>query len=309
MGSVSQIIGEVKKVIVGKDRTLLWVLTTILARGHILLEDIPGVGKTTMALAFSKALGLEYGRVQFTPDVLPSDITGYSVYQKETGRMIYQPGAVLTNVFLADELNRATSRTQSALLEAMEEGQVTVDGQTYALPQPFFVIATQNPTGASGTQLLPDSQMDRFTIRLSIGYPAPEDERELVLNRQKGNPLDQVRQVVTRQELLALQDQADSVYIKPEVVDYMVALVSATRSDPMILRGASPRATLSMASMAKAVAMLKGRDYVTPEDVQTVFVDTVSHRLLLAPEAEARDVSEAKLLQTILRKTAAPRLR
>ena len=309
MGSISQIIGEVKKVIVGKDRTLLWVLTTILARGHILLEDIPGVGKTTMALAFSKALGLDYGRVQFTPDVLPSDITGYSVYQKETGKMIYQPGAVLTNVFLADELNRATSRTQSALLEAMEEGQVTVDGQTYALPQPFFVIATQNPTGASGTQLLPDSQMDRFTIRLSIGYPAPKDERELVLNRQKGNPLDQVRQVVTRRELLALQEQADAVYIKPEVVDYMVALVSATRSDPMILRGASPRATLSVAAMSKAVAMLKGRDYVTPEDVHTVFIDTVSHRLLLAPEADARDISAAKLLQDILRKTPAPRLR
>ncbi len=309
MGSISQIIGEVKKVIVGKDRTLLWVLTTILAKGHILLEDIPGVGKTTMALAFSKALGLDYGRVQFTPDVLPSDITGYSVYQKETGAMVYQPGAVLTNVFLADELNRATSRTQSALLEAMEEGQVTVDGQTHPLPQPFFVIATQNPTGASGTQLLPDSQMDRFTIRLSIGYPAPQDERELVLNRQKGNPLDLVRQVVTRQELLALQDQADQVYIKPDVVDYMVALVSATRSDPMILRGASPRATLSMASMAKAVAMLKGRDYVTPEDVQTVFIDTVSHRLLLAPEAEARDISAAQLLHDILRKTAAPRLR
>ena len=309
MGSISQIIAEVKKVIVGKDRTLLWVLTTILARGHILLEDIPGVGKTTMALAFSKALGLEYGRVQFTPDVLPSDITGYSVYQKETGKMIYQPGAVLTNVFLADELNRATSRTQSALLEAMEEGQVTVDGQTYALPQPFFVIATQNPTGASGTQLLPDSQMDRFAIRLSIGYPAPADEREMVLTRQNGNPLDQVRQVVTRQELIELQNQADAVYIKPEVVDYMVALISATRSDPMILRGASPRATLSMAAMAKAVAMLKGRDFVTPEDVHTVFVDTVSHRLLLAPEAEARDISAAKLLQEILRKTPAPRLR
>jgi len=309
MGSISQIIGEVKKVIVGKDRTLLWVLTTILARGHILLEDIPGVGKTTMALAFSKALGLDYGRVQFTPDVLPSDITGYSVYQKETGKMIYQPGAVLTNVFLADELNRATSRTQSALLEAMEEGQVTVDGQTYALPQPFFVIATQNPTGASGTQLLPDSQMDRFTIRLSIGYPAPKDERDMVLHRQNGNPLDQVRQVITRPELLELQNQADSVYIKPEVVDYMVALVSATRSDPMILRGASPRATLSVAAMSKAVAMLKGRDYVTPEDVHTVFIDTVSHRLLLAPEADARDISAAKLLQDILRKTPAPRLR
>ena len=309
MGSVSQIIGEVKKVIVGKDRTLLWVLTTILARGHILLEDIPGVGKTSMALAFSKALGLDYGRVQFTPDVLPSDITGYSVYQKETGAMVYQPGAVLTNVFLADELNRATSRTQSALLEAMEEGQVTVDGQTHVLPQPFFVIATQNPTGASGTQLLPDSQMDRFTIRLSIGYPDPKDERELVLNRQKGNPLDLVRQVVSRAELLGLQEQADAVYIKPEVVDYMVALISATRNDPMILRGASPRATLSMASMAKAVAMLKGRDFVTPEDVQTVFVDTVSHRLLLAPEAEARDISAGQLLQSILRKTAAPKLR
>ena len=308
MGSISQIIGEVKKVIVGKDRTLLWVLTTILARGHILLEDIPGVGKTTMALAFSKALGLDYGRVQFTPDVLPSDITGYSVYQKETGKMIYQPGAVLTNVFLADELNRATSRTQSALLEAMEEGQVTVDGQTYALPQPFFVIATQNPTGASGTQLLPDSQLDRFAIRLSIGYPAPKDERDMVLHRQNGNPLDQVRQVITRQELLELQNQADAVYIKPEVVDYMVALISATRSDPMILRGASPRATLSMAAMSKAVAMLKGRDYVTPEDVHTVFVDTVSHRLLLAPEADARDISAAELLQDILRKTPAPRL-
>ena len=309
MGSVSQIIGEVKKVIVGKDRTLLWVLTTILARGHILLEDIPGVGKTTMALAFSKALGLDHSRVQFTPDVLPSDITGYSVYQKETGKMIYQPGAVLTNVFLADELNRATSRTQSALLEAMEEGQVTVDGQTYALPQPFFVIATQNPTGASGTQLLPDSQMDRFTMRLSIGYPSPKDERDMVLHRQNGNPLDQVRQVVTRQELVDLQNQADAVYIKPEVVDYMVALIAATRSDPMILRGASPRATLSVASMAKAVAMLKGRDYVTPEDVHTVFADTVSHRLLLAPEAEARDISSAKLLQEILRKTPAPKLR
>ena len=309
MGSVSQIIGEVKKVIVGKDRTLLWVLTTILARGHVLLEDIPGVGKTTMALAFSRAMGLSYSRVQFTPDVLPSDITGYSIYQKETGAMVYQPGAVLTNVFLADELNRATSRTQSALLEAMEEGQVTVDGVTHPLPQPFFVIATQNPTGASGTQLLPDSQMDRFTIRLSIGYPAAEDERDMVLFRQQGNPLDQVRQVDARQDLIALQDQADSVFIKPEVVDYMVALIAATRADPLILRGASPRATLSMASMAKAVAMLKGRDFVTPEDAKTVFIDTISHRLLLAPEAEARDISAAKLLQEILRKTAAPRVR
>lgn len=309
MGAVSQIIGEVKKVIVGKDRVLLWVLTAILAKGHILLEDIPGVGKTTMALAFSKALGLEHGRVQFTPDVLPSDITGYSVYQKETGKMVYQPGAVLTNVFLADELNRATSRTQSALLEAMEEGQVTVDGKSYPLPQPFFVLATQNPTGASGTQLLPDSQMDRFCIRLSIGYPSPDDERDLVLNRQSGDPLDRVRQVVTKEELCQLQHQVEEVYMKPEVVEYMVSLIAATRKDPMILRGASPRATLSMASLAKAMAMLKGRDYVTPDDVQTVFVDAIAHRLLLAPEAEARRVTAAKLLQDILKKTPAPKLR
>ena len=308
MGSINQVFAEVKKAIVGKDRTLLWVFTAILARGHILLEDIPGVGKTTLALAFSKVLGLDYGRVQFTPDVLPSDITGYSIYQKETGNLVYQPGAVLTNLFLADELNRATSRTQSALLQAMEENQVTVDGKTYRLPQPFVVIATQNPTGASGTQLLPDSQMDRFSIRLSIGYPAPQDEREMVLNRQKGNPLDQVQQVMTRQELIGLQEQVELVYIKPEMVDYAVALITATRKHPMILRGASPRATLSMTAMAKAVAFLNGRDYVVPEDVQAVFAQVIEHRLLLAPEAEAKGVSANKLLQEILRKTSAPRL-
>ena len=305
----ARVVAEARKAVIGKDDVVIKTLMTVLARGHILLEDIPGVGKTTMALAFSRALGLQYNRVQFTPDVLPSDLTGFSVYNREKQQLEYQKGALFCNLLLADELNRATSRTQSALLEAMEEGQVTVDGQTHLLPQPFLVIATQNPTGASGTQLLPDSQMDRFTIRLSIGYPTPQDERELVLGRQQGNPLDQVRQVATRQELVALQNQADSVYVKPEVVEYMVALVGATRTDPMILRGASPRATLSMASMAKAVAMLKGRDYVTPEDVKTVFIDTISHRLLLAPEAEARDISAGKLLQEILRKTAAPKLR
>lgn len=308
MSSINQVFAEVKKAIVGKDRTLLWVFTAILARGHILLEDIPGVGKTTLALAFSKVLGLDYGRVQFTPDVLPSDITGYSVYQKETGTMVYQPGAVLTNLFLADELNRATSRTQSALLQAMEEGQVTVDGKTYTLPQPFVVMATQNPTGASGTQLLPDSQMDRFAIRLSIGYPEPKDEREMVLNRQKGNPLAQVQQVMTRRELLALQEQVDAVYIKPEMVDYVVALITATRKHALILRGASPRATLSMTAMAKAVAWLNGRDYVIPEDVQAVFAEVIEHRLLLAPEAEAKGIRGGKILREILRKTPAPRL-
>lgn len=308
VNAASQIINEVKKAVVGKDRTLVWVLTVILARGHVLLEDIPGVGKTTMALAFSRALGLDYSRVQFTPDVLPSDITGYSVYQKGTGEMRYQPGAIVCNLFLADELNRATSRTQSALLEAMEEGQVTVDGITHPIPQPFCVFATQNPTGASGTQLLPDSQMDRFSVRMSIGYPTPEDERNMVLHRQNGNPLERVMQVVTREELLAMQDQVQNVYIKESIVDYIVALIGATRSHPMILRGASPRATLCLTSMAKAVAFVQGRDYCVPKDVQTVLSNTVAHRLLMRPESEAKGITPEAVLDEIMKNTSAPRI-
>lgn len=308
MNQISQILGEVKKAVVGKDRVLVWVMTVILARGHILLEDIPGVGKTTMALAFAKTLGLEYGRVQFTPDVLPSDITGYSIYNKETGAMRYQPGAIVCNIFLADELNRATSRTQSALLEAMEEGQVTVDGVSHRIPQPFIVFATQNPTGASGTQLLPDSQMDRFTVRMSIGYPEPEDERNMVLRRQGGNPLALIRPVVTREQLAAMQDEAAAVYMKAELIDYAVSLIGATRAHPLILRGASPRATLSVTAMAKSVAYVQGRDYVVPKDVQTVFVSTVAHRLLMSPEAEAKAITPETVLEEILKRTPAPRV-
>lgn len=308
MRTVNCILDEVKKAINGKDPVLLWVLTAILARGHVLLEDIPGVGKTTMALAFSRALGLQYGRVQFTPDVLPSDITGYSVYEKQTGQLRYQPGAVLCNLFLADELNRATSRTQSALLEAMEEGQVTVDGISHPLPQPFIVFATQNPTGAAGTQLLPDSQMDRFTLRLSIGYPAPEEERSMVMTRQSGNPLHTVSQLLSADELVRLQDEAAAVYIKPELIDYIIALISATRTHPLILRGASPRATLSLTAVAKAVAYLQRRDYVVPRDIQAAFPQTITHRLLLAPQADAKQVRAEQLLREILRQVPAPRL-
>lgn len=308
MNQASQILSEVKKAVRGKDRVLIWVLTVILARGHILLEDIPGVGKTTMALAFSRALGLDYGRVQFTPDVLPSDITGYSMLDKQTGAMRYQPGAILCNLFLADELNRATSRTQSALLEAMEEGQVTVDGVSHKIPEPFCVFATQNPTGASGTQLLPDSQMDRFTVRLSIGYPAPADERDILLSRQKGNPLTLVQQVVTREELLSMQQQASEVYLKPELADYIVSLVGKTRTDARIARGASPRATLSLSAMAKSVAYVQGRDYVLPKDIQAVFVSTCAHRLLLTAESDAKGLTAEMLLDEILKSTPAPRI-
>ena len=281
------ILTQVKKAVVGKDEVLAKVLLAILARGHILLEDIPGVGKTTMALAFSKALSLQYNRMQFTPDVMPSDITGFSMLNKETGKMEYQPGAVLCNLFLADELNRATSRTQSALLEAMEEGQVTVDGVSHPVPQPFLVIATQNPAGASGTQLLPDSQMDRFMVRLSIGYPAPADEMVMVRRRQGSNPLDQVEQVLDLEGLQKLRRQADKVYVSDEVLDYIIRLVNATRTHPMVVQGASPRASLALTAMAKAAALTLGRDYVNPEDVSMVFSDVVTHRLILSPRAQA----------------------
>ena len=302
-----QVIGQVRQVVVGKDQVLIWVLAAILAKGHILLEDIPGVGKTTMALAFAKVLGLDCSRVQFTPDVLPSDVTGYSVLQQ--GKMVYQPGAVLCNLFMADELNRATSRTQSALLEAMEEGQVTVDGVTHPIPKPFVVMATQNPTGAAGTQLLPDSQMDRFAVRLSMGYPSHKDEIAMVLHRQEGNPLDKLAPVMTRAQLVEAQNEVAATYISETVVAYIVSLIAATRDHEDLLRGASPRATLSVTAMAKAIARLRGRDYVIPADVREVFVNTVAHRLLLSPAAEARDLTAEAVAEKILAAVKAPALR
>ena len=307
MSAISDIIQEVKKAVKGKDQVLIWMLMAILAGGNILLEDIPGVGKTTIALAFSRALGLEYGRVQFNPDVLPSDITGYSVLEKSSGEMVYKPGVAFCNLFLADELNRATSRTQSALLEAMEEGQVTVDGVSHVLPKPFIVIATQNPTGAAGTQLLPDSQMDRFMIRLSVGYPRPQAEQEMLKARLGGvNPLDRVRQVVSAAELSRMQQTVAAVYLKDDIISYIVTLVGKTRSHPLLKQGGSPRATLAVAAMARAAAVLNGRDYVIPEDVQTVFAGTVAHRLLRSGEASSSGVSETRLLTELLQQTPAP---
>lgn len=307
-GYAQQVLTQVRRAVVGKDQVLLWVLAAILAKGHILLEDIPGVGKTTMALAFSRVLDLEYNRVQFTPDVLPSDVTGYSIPDPQGG-LRYQPGAVLCNLFLADELNRATSRTQSALLEAMEEGQVTVDGVSHPLPHPFVVIATQNPTGAAGTQLLPDSQMDRFMIRLSLGYPNPKDEMAMVLNRQGGNPLKALSALMSRDELVKMQAAVEETYLSDSVVQYIVSLSGATRASESLLRGASPRATLAVTAMAKAVARLRGRDYVTPGDVKEVFSHTVAHRLILSPKAEAQGKTAEQVAQEVLAAVPAPRLR
>ena len=307
LSAVSGVLASVAKAIVGKNDVISRVFLAMLARGHVLIEDIPGVGKTTLAIAFSKALTLDYNRVQFTPDVLPSDVTGFSIVNKETGNMEYVPGAVLCNLFLADELNRANSRTQSALLEAMEEGQVTVDGVTYEIPQPFTVIATQNPVGAAGTQLLPDSQMDRFMIRIALGYPQYTDEQSLVVRKQDcRNLLDLVEPVLTSSELESMREQVDKVHVDKSLVGYIVSLVTATRDHPNTLLGASPRASLALTSMSKAMAYLQGRDYVTPDDIPPVFNDTLSHRLILRSGAANENATAVSILNDVLKNTATP---
>ena len=307
IGRAKLIIREISRVIVGKDETIIKVLLAVLAGGHVLMEDIPGVGKTTLAVSLSKALGLEYNRVQFTPDVLPSDITGFSLFDKNTGVMKYQKGAVLCNLFLADELNRATSRTQSALLQAMEEGEVTVDNQTYPVPQPFIVIATQNPTGAKGTQMLPDSQMDRFMLRLSMGYPAHDDEMEMIRRKQQGVVVDTVQQVISRDELMELRKEVEQVYVKDEMIGYIVSLCEKTRSDSRILQGASPRASLALTALSKATAWIQGRDYVLPKDIRFVFFDCIEHRLIWSQEMPDAESKRAALLD-LFGSVQAPRI-
>ena len=284
----ANLVNEVKKAVVGKDDVIIRTLLAILARGHILLEDIPGVGKTTMALAFSRALGLTCRRVQFTPDVMPSDLTGFTLYNKATGQMEYQPGALLCNLFLADELNRATSRTQSALLEAMEEGQITVDGVTRAIPDPFLVIATQNPVGASGTQLLPDSQLLR--------------------RKQRGNPLDDVCQIMDHRQLAQLRGQADSVYVDDDLLGYIVRLVQTTREHPQLLQGASPRAAIAVTALSRATAFLRGRDFVIPEDVQYIWTDAIAHRLILPTGTAGSSELTRSIAEDVLRSVRPPRI-
>lgn len=308
MESFNTIVREVKKAINGKDSTIVVTLLALLANGNILIEDIPGVGKTTLAIAFSKALGLRYGRVQFSPDTLPSDITGFAVYHKETGTMRFNKGAVFCNLFLADELNRTSSRTQAALLEAMEERQVTVEGRSYPLEQPFSVIATQNPVGASGTQLLPDSQTDRFMVRVSMGYPKADDELNMLISRGQGNPLDRVQPVIGKDAFLAMQEQVKNVFIDPKIGRYIVSLVSATRNHDLFMRGASPRATLSLADMARATAFASNRDYVVPQDIGNIFQPTICHRVMLSASAQARHITAEQALNTVYSAVAPPRI-
>lgn len=299
MEKAQQMIAEINKVIIGKEKVVKKVWMTILSGGHVLLEDVPGVGKTTMALAFSKALGLDFKRIQFTPDVMPSDVVGFYYYDKESSTFRYRSGAAMTNLLLADEINRTSSRTQSALLEVMEEGQITVDGNTQKVPNPFFVIATQNPVGSAGTQMLPEAQLDRFMVMLQMGYPTVAEEVSLMQDRGRRNPLDSVRQIISVEELLRMQKEVTEIYTSPLIYEYIARLAEATRKHEMIQLGVSPRGSLALCKMARAGAYLAGRDYVVPEDVQEVLVEVFRHRIRLKSRARLSANNEQTLLKDI----------
>lgn len=306
---IQNILTEIESVIVGKNENVEKILMAILAQGHVLMEDVPGVGKTTTALTFAKVLGLDTHRVQFTSDTVPSDVIGYSVYDKKEDSFVYKPGAIMTNLLLADEINRTSSKTQSALLEAMEERRVTVDGRTYELPTPFVVLATQNPTGSAGTTLLPSSQLDRFLIRLSMGYPDHKSQINILRDRHSENPLDRVMPVVTKDELLSLVQETRNVEANDRIFDYITTLAEATRTHPMVELGVSPRGALALCRMAKAHAFLAGRDFVVPEDVASVFPDVCAHRLILSAKARMMEEKAENILAEILKSVDMPVLK
>ena len=303
------IINEVRKAIVGKDTVVCKVLMAILAGGHVLLEDNPGVGKTTLALAFSRAMSMSFTRMQFTPETMPADVVGYTMYNQEFGRMEYRPGAVMNNLFLADEINRTSAKTQSALLEVMEEGQVTVDGVSYRLSTPFAVIATQNPLGTAGTQPLPESQLDRFMLRLSIGYPAEDQEVKILKQTEGVRPLEGVLPAATLEEVERMIAEAATVYMADDLYRYVAALCAATREDPALRLGASPRAGAALVRACRASAWMGGRDYVVPADINLLFYDVMGHRVVLEPQAKMSGQSARSVLEKVVGQVPAPKLR
>ena len=304
---LEQVQAEVNKVIKGKEDVVKQGLAAVIAGGHILMEDIPGVGKTTLATTFAKSMSMHYKRVQFTPDVLPSDILGFSMYNSATKEFEYREGAVFTNLFLADEINRTSPKTQSALLEVMEEKTATVDGVTRPLPDPFVVIATENPYGSSGTQMLPESQLDRFMVCLSMGYPSHADA-VAILKGNAGKPLSKVQEVISMEEVLALRAMTNDLYVKDEIYEYIVNLVEATRTMEIFSMGASPRGTIALLRMAKAMAVIDGRDYVCAKDVQDVARDVLGHRVKLSARGKAQGITMQQAIGMVIANVTAPRV-
>ncbi|MBE5939272.1 MAG: MoxR family ATPase [Lachnospiraceae bacterium] len=296
------VMDEVNKVIIGKPEVVKQVMMSIIAGGHVLIEDIPGVGKTTLATAFSKVLSLKYNRMQFTPDVMPSDITGFSVYNKEKGTFEYKEGVIMCNLFLADEINRTSSKTQSALLEAMEEGKVTVDGVTRNLEKPFVVIATQNPIGSVGTTLLPESQLDRFMFKISIGYPSRENEILVLRDKDKQKSVEDINAIISSEELVNICEEVQKVFVHDYVLRYIVDIAEATRKNDMVRLGISPRGTIAVLKAAKAAAYLDGRDFVTPEDVREVIVPVANHRILVSARGKMEQLTEEDIIGEIIRR-------
>lgn len=303
------ILAEVEKVIVGKHEPLALILAAIISGGHVLIEDYPGLAKTLAARCLAQALGLSFRRIQFTPDLLPADIVGTHVFRRDEGKFVFQPGPIFAQIILADEINRATPKTQSALLEAMQENQVTVEGNTYALPQPFVVIATQNPIEYEGTFPLPEAQVDRFLIRVRFGYPHPEEEVE-ILSRRMARKQEEVsvRAVASPAEVLAMRQALEEVYVEPALVRYMVEVVARTRRHPALALGASPRGTLALLKLSRAWAALQGRDFVIPDEVKAVAIPALSHRLILSPELWTRETRAEDVVAEILGGVPVPKV-
>lgn len=299
---------QIKTVVLGKDEVINKILAATLAGGHILLDDIPGVGKTTLALAFSRATSMDYRRLQFTPDVLPTDVTGFTIYDKKTDAFQYKEGVAFCNLFLADEINRTSSKTQSALLELMEEGKITVDGVVHPLPDPYVVIATENPIGSVGTQMLPDSQLDRFMVCVSMGYPSIADEVAILKGRQDKNPLESVQAVADKDDIKAMRENVKSVYMHDKIYDYIAAIADETRKNEMFKLGLSPRGTLTLARISRAVAFLRGRDFVIPDDIAYIFRDVAAHRIVLSPKAKISGLSVDDILTGVLEKVPVPKM-
>ena len=304
--AAAALVREVEKVIVGKHHEVVMLITALLAGGHVLIEDVPGVGKTTLAAALSRAAGLSFKRAQFTPDVMASDITGFNIYNRRTESFDFREGLVMCNILLADEINRASPKTQSALLESMEENRVTVDGVSYPLPEPFMVIATQNPSGYVGTYPLPEAQLDRFCLKLAMGYPAAEEEIQILSSRRTGNPLETVGAVLDARRIRVMKDICANLHVDEEIYRYIVALSSATRRDENVALGASPRASLMLMRIAQAYAFMHRRNYVIPEDIAAVFRHTVAHRILLKQDARMGRITADSVLSRILRQTEIP---